>query len=70
MKFSVRYNHVGYAPKEEDRPRMVRTPWFEEEIPLAQAAEVGTRKVICEHSTIGIVYRKIKTNLTAISKLY
>ena len=40
---------------EEDRPRMVRTPWFEEEIPLAQAAEVGTRKVICEHSTIGIV---------------
>ena len=52
---------VGYMVEgaigqfEEDRPRMVRTPWFEEEIPLAQAAEVGTRKVICEHSTIGIV---------------
>ena len=52
---------VGYMVEgaigqfEEDQPRMVRTPWFEEEIPLAQAAEVGTRKVICEHSTIGIV---------------
>ena len=33
----------------------VHTPWFEQEIPLAQAAEVGTRKVITEHSTIGIV---------------
>ncbi len=40
---------------EEDQPRMVHTPWFEQEIPLAQAAELGTRKVICEHSTIGIV---------------
>lgn len=40
---------------EEEQPRMVHTPWFEKEIPLAQAAEIGTRKVICEHSTIGVV---------------
>ncbi|MBP1758008.1 MAG: stage sporulation protein [Firmicutes bacterium] len=40
---------------EDDMPRMVRTPWFAEEIPMAQAAEIGTRKVIAEHSTIGIV---------------
>jgi stage IV sporulation protein A len=36
-------------------PRMVTTPWFDYEIPMAQAAELGTRKVIAEHSTIGIV---------------
>lgn len=35
--------------------RMVRTPWFEQEIPFTQAAEIGTRKVIADHSTIGIV---------------
>lgn len=40
---------------EDDMPRMVTTPWFEHEIPMAQAAEIGTRKVIAEHSTIGIV---------------
>ena len=34
---------------------MVMTPWFPEEIPMADAAEIGTRKVISEHSTIGIV---------------
>ena len=34
---------------------MVHTPWSEEPIPLAEAAETGTRKVICEHSTIGIL---------------
>ena len=44
---------LGY--EEEGRPRMVRTPWFEEEIPFQQAAEVGTRKVIEEHSTIGLL---------------
>lgn len=44
---------VGYI--EEDQPRMVRTPWFEEEIPFNMAAEVGTEKVIKEHSTIGLV---------------
>ena len=40
---------------EGDQPRMVNTPWFDHEIPLAEAAEIGTRKVITEHSTIGLV---------------
>ena len=40
---------------EGNAPRMVTTPWMEEAIPLAQAAEMGTRKVITEHSTIGLV---------------
>lgn len=44
---------IGYI--ENEAPRMVVTPWFEEEIPFNMAAEVGTRKVITEHSTIGIV---------------
>lgn len=44
---------IGYF--ENEAPRMVVTPWFEEEIPFNMAAEVGTRKVITEHSTIGIV---------------
>ena len=35
--------------------RMVTTPWFDHEIPMSEAAEIGTRKVIAEHSTIGIV---------------
>ena len=34
---------------------MVTTPWFDHEIPMTEAAEIGTRKVIAEHSTIGIV---------------
>ena len=38
-----------------DKPRMVGTPWSEEKLPFAEAAETGTRKVIQEHSTIGIV---------------
>lgn len=52
---------VGYMVEgatghmEEDMPRMVKTPWFEEEIPFVKAAEVGTRKVIRDHSTVGIV---------------
>lgn len=40
---------------ENDKERMVKTPWFENEIPFTQAAELGTRKVINEHSTIGVV---------------
>ena len=44
---------LGYI--EGDQPRMVRTPWFEEEIPFNTAAEIGTKKVITEHSTIGLV---------------
>ena len=38
-----------------DAPRMVSTPWMEEEVSMAQAAELGTSRVIREHSTIGIV---------------
>jgi len=44
---------LGYD--DEDGPRMVSTPWFEEPIPFQEAAEIGTRKVIADHSTIGIV---------------
>ncbi|MDR1465587.1 MAG: stage IV sporulation protein A [Oscillospiraceae bacterium] len=44
---------LGYI--ENDQPRMVLTPWFEEEIPFNMAAEIGTKKVISEHSTIGLV---------------
>ncbi|MCD7928403.1 MAG: stage IV sporulation protein A, partial [Oscillospiraceae bacterium] len=40
---------------EDGLPRMVTTPWFEQEIPMTEAAEIGTRKVIAEHCTIGIV---------------
>ena len=40
---------------ENDQERLVKTPWFDHEIPFTQAAELGTRKVINEHSTIGIV---------------
>ena len=46
-------NAIGYL--EDDMPRMVKTPWSDEEIPFEQAAEIGTRKVIQEHSTIGIL---------------
>lgn len=44
---------VGHM--EEDAERMVKTPWFDTEIPFTQAASVGTDKVIREHSTIGVV---------------
>jgi len=44
---------IGYI--ENEAPRMVITPWFDEEVPFAMAAEVGTRKVIQDHSTIGLV---------------
>ena len=44
---------LGYI--ENDQPRMVMTPWYEEPIPFNMAAEIGTRKVINEHSTIGLV---------------
>ncbi len=46
-------NAIGYL--EDDVPRMVKTPWDENEIPFEQAAEMGTKKVIEEHSTIGIL---------------
>lgn len=44
---------LGYV--EESGPRMVVTPWFDYEIPFEEAAEIGTRKVIADHSTIGVV---------------
>ena len=40
---------------ENGEERMVKTPWSEKEIPFTQAAQIGTRKVIGDHSTIGIV---------------
>ena len=46
-------NAIGYL--EDDMPRMVKTPWQEEEMPFEIAAEVGTKKVIVEHSTVGII---------------
>lgn len=52
---------VGYMVKgavghiENEKERMVKTPWFDYEIPFTKAAEIGTRKVISDHSTIGIV---------------
>lgn len=52
---------VGYAVQgakgyeDENGPRMINTPWYEEPIPFHDAAEIGTRKVIQEHSTIGVV---------------
>lgn len=52
---------VGYlvdgatGQMDDDGPRMVRTPWSEEDIPFAEAAEIGTKRVISEHSTIGVV---------------
>lgn len=62
VNFKVRMiDCVGYLIPEavghldDDKPRMVSTPWSEEKIPFAEAAEIGTKKVISEHSTIGIV---------------
>lgn len=40
---------------EDNAPRMVMTPWYENEIPFENAAEIGTKKVITDHSTIGLV---------------
>ncbi len=44
---------VGH--QEEDKPRLVKTPWNDNEIPFEKAAEIGTKKVIAEYSTIGVV---------------
>lgn len=53
---------VGYVSEKANgfqdelgNPRLVKTPWYEEEIPFIEAAEIGTEKVIKDHSTIGIV---------------
>ena len=62
VKFNMRMiDCVGYLVKnalghvEGNVPRMVNTPWFENQIPFEEAAELGTKKVIEEHSTIGIL---------------
>lgn len=44
---------AGYM--EDDEPRMVSTPWSENPLPFFEAAEIGTKKVICDHSTIGLL---------------
>lgn len=44
---------IGFI--ENNAPRMVATPWFDREIPFNMAAEIGTRKVMTDHSTIGLV---------------
>ena len=52
---------VGYmipgavGAEEEGAPRMVTTPWYDHEIPMTQAAELGTKKVMEQHATIGLV---------------
>lgn len=52
---------VGYmingalGHEENDKPRLVKTPWSNTEMPFEEAAEIGTKKVIEEHSTIGIL---------------
>lgn len=52
----VGYMVPGAMGQYEDlSPRMVMTPWYDHEIPMMEAAEIGTRKVITEHSTVGIV---------------
>ena len=46
---------------ENDKERLVKTPWYEEQIPFTRAAEIGTRKVITDHSTIGLVVQLVRT---------
>ena len=63
LKINVRLvDCVGYVipaakgyEDEMGEPRMVKTPWYDEDIPFVEAAEIGTEKVIRDHSTIGIV---------------
>jgi stage IV sporulation protein A len=62
MEIQVRFvDCVGYmvngaaGHEENGEARMVKTPWFDYEIPFSKAAEIGTKKVITDHATIGIV---------------
>ncbi len=53
---SVGYMVEGAIGATEDgKPRMVTTPWFDEEIPMTEAAELGTKKVMEDHCTVGLV---------------
>ena len=61
-KLRVRFiDSVGYmvdgamGAEEDGAPRMVTTPWFDQEIPMEQAAELGTKKVMEQHASIGLV---------------
>ena len=61
-RLTVRFiDSVGYlvpgavGAEEEGEPRMVTTPWFDEEIPMTRAAELGTKKVMEDHCSIGLV---------------
>ena len=47
-------NALGYEDA-DGNPRMIKTPWFQDSVPFVEAAEIGTEKVIKDHSTIGIV---------------
>ena len=62
VNFNIRLiDCVGYlvngvmGHEVDDKPRMVATPWSEEEIPFEKAAEIGTKKVITDHSTISVM---------------
>lgn len=44
---------IGHV--ENNKPRIVKTPWSDEGMPFEEAAELGTKKVICNHSTIGVL---------------
>ncbi len=62
VRFRIRFvDCVGYSVpgavgyEDDEGPRMVSTPWFDYEVPFQEASELGTRKVITEHSTIGLV---------------
>ena len=57
---------IGYI--EDDLPRMVKTPWYDHDIPFNMAAEMGTKKVISEHSTIGVVVTTVSGS-TQLSKI-
>ena len=53
---SVGYMVSGAAGADEDGiPRMITTPWYDHEIPMTQAAELGTHKVMQEHCSVGLV---------------
>ena len=74
--FSVRLiDCVGYMVPgavgqfEDLSPRMVMTPWFDHEIPMTEAAEIGTRKVITDHSTVGVTIIFLSIALRKFAKL-
>ena len=74
-KLAVRFiDSVGYlvpgavGADEEGEPRMVTTPWFDEEIPMTRAADLGTKKVMDDHCSIGLVVTTDGT-VTDISRM-